>query len=243
MHKKNSLYIYCGYPVEGLGNRLTCLCSGYAVAMIKKKKPYFYWETGHGCRAEFDDLFKPIEEIKQLKSPPQMEIPKFWAVDFAGGYRNHLKWLESGLNEEYWRHYRYIAQKIRLNTKIQSRIPRSSGFIAVHIRMHHWPPSRRQIEKLKNMKSDKKIFLSTDSKKIYEELMTDCPNKFWSLSKPTSNEDLGNREIEQQKEALVDMFTLCKADYILTLGKSSSFRNLAVHGYNVPSFKMSDINA
>jgi hypothetical protein len=229
------LYLECADPNGGLGNRITVICAGYATAKILGMEPKLYWTAqGHGCRAEYTDLYKPMDSIELVDFIPDSEDTFFAWVYAGGGLRFHEKWLgKSFATPHYWSLFREAASQLQLIDSLQ--IPDLSGFNALHVRGNYQP---RAIDP--SFYHDYKpagLFLSVDNKDSYDSLIkgsVDC----WSLSVPTTNYDLMNRTPELLQDAARDMMMLTRASSILTIGKDSTFRNLACLGYGIPSFAL-----
>ena len=64
------IYIDCSCPSFGLGNKITQICSGYAVGKMLNRPVFLYWEQGNSCRADFLDMFKAIDSIPIVESIP-----------------------------------------------------------------------------------------------------------------------------------------------------------------------------
>ena len=131
--KKEPLFLNCGLRKNGMGNRITTICSGYAAAKINNRKPLLYWENSFGCRAEFKDIFKSIDGIDEttLKETEKSEDDWFTGWDYSvKRVRDfHLKWLDKGFTEDYWYLYRECARKIKLKDSLDALLPKANSFL------------------------------------------------------------------------------------------------------------------
>lgn len=227
------LYLECNEPNGGLGNRATVICAGYATAKMLGREPKLYWTAiGHGCRAEYSDLFKPMDKIERVESIPEGE-DTFFAWCYAPGSRVfHEKWLGDRVgSEEYWDLFREGARQLELVDELS--LPEKGEFNALHVRGNYSP--RAADPSVYGQFKPHGLFMAVDNKDVYDELMvgaTDC----WSLKPPTTKFDLTNRDKAGMQDAARDMMMLTRASCLLTLGVDSTFRNLATLGYRVPTF-------
>lgn len=229
------LYLECAEPNGGLGNRLTVICSGYATAKLLNREPKLYWKkSGHGCRAEFLELYKIMPEIELVDSVPEGE-ETFFAWYYGGiAKKFHEQWLGDKLfSEEYWHYYREGAKQIQLIDSIA--LPEKGNFNALHVRGNYKP--RSADSEIYDRFRAEGLFIATDNSEAYDSLMKNATN-CWSLSKPKTKFDFMNRDLDSLKEAARDMMMLTKANTLLTIGKDSTFRNLATLGYQVPTFSL-----
>jgi len=99
------IILNCGIKKNGLGNRLTTICSGYAISKINNMKPLLLWEPTFGCRASFEQLYKPIEGLDLIdpsyaRNIDEDETFTGWDFSVKRCLQKHLKWLDKGFSDE-----------------------------------------------------------------------------------------------------------------------------------------------
>lgn len=232
---KGVIVASCRNPGIGLGNRITILCSAYASASVSGRRCVLYWPTGRGCRAKWDDLFKPLENVEIVDREPLRAV-RHSVPSYVPSKINRML-AASGMKhftEEYWDAWRECARSIRLIDDLA--LPETpEPFTAVSIRANWGPRSPRPMWE-KHLALPKDSFICTDSPDAYQKAVIACEGG-WSLSQPQSSSDMGSRGVEGMQAAARDMMMLTRASCILTIGERSTFRNLAHLGYQVPVFK------
>jgi hypothetical protein len=224
----------CRTPGIGLGNRLTILCSAYASSVMRGVPCALYWPKGFGCQAEWKDLFKPLECVEMVKSPPSA-MEEHRQCSYTGGrIRKHV--TMAGLEKftpEYWAAWRECARLITLIDDLA--LPDAPpGFTAVSIRAN-WAPRAPRQDWDHRLVLPRGSFICTDSPAALERALAICEDG-WHLSQPVSSHDMGARDLASVQAAARDLMMLTRASLILAVGERSTFRNLAHIGYQVPLF-------
>lgn len=232
---KNTILAYTNNPAMGLGNRVTLICAGYAAAKVSGSNFIVKWNRGRGCDAEWNDLFKPPTKFELVEHNIPTGSVMFNQPSFKSVDRHKEVAGDQLFSTKYWDAYKECAYSFQLIDELA--LPICDNFIAVSIRAN-WsfraPPS----DWSDGLRLPENAFLCSDSKTAFE-IAKKVEPSLWSLSKPTVNEDMANRDYINVQAAARDMFMLTRASVILGIGHESTFRNLAVIGYQVPIFKLS----
>lgn len=105
-------------PTGGLCNRMRAMATGVAIARHYNSKTTIYWNNCTGLKADFKDLFKPINEKDVL-----IVENKEWIYNIKGtkGYLLRRPLLQMRFNQIYFNYSIYSSHETNIFTKIDGR--------------------------------------------------------------------------------------------------------------------------
>jgi hypothetical protein len=225
-----TLYGNCLY---GLGNRITVVCATYACAQVRGINAAFVWHNEWDCQCEYGDLFEPhplIQQVSELPKNEEIFSACVYYPDWMGGHLHGAR--QERLSEEYWSAWRKCARAFKLRPELE--LPANKGFLVIHARENDHMRAEGQTLHLKDMPA----YVACDSASLKAKLLGMMPSS-WALETEILDRDYGEgcRTRNQMQDAARDLMMLTRASAILTIGRDSTFRNLAVLGFEVPCFK------
>lgn len=216
----------CTSDLTGLGNRLTTICSGYAMAKMNNWEFAINWKPGNDCQAYWSDLFQVTFDFTDKE-------PNWRKKEI--GWEDH--------DDVFISYFKEAAKKIVASTDLSDWVNKNPG-ICIHVRSIHprQPLRKGWIEGLRFLDfipSGSFCYVFCDSYSAWKRIQDMYGDAVKPYSIPKHNEDRGeSRSLENMRRAAIDILTLCHAKQIIAIGAKSTFRNLAVHGYGVPILKL-----
>jgi hypothetical protein len=221
-------------PRRGIGNHITVICSAYASAVCRGWETVVVWQPRQRSDARWEDMFKPIEGVEILEQYPKAGYRHREAYYSARSKERHLRacglpWLE----EKYWIAWREMARKIILLDELA--LPEVPPFSALSLRLAH---PRQEITDwwAKAMPDLARPFITADCQEAFDIAMRRFPDA-WFLCDKFQKNDSDRRGREHMRSSARDMMMLCQAERMFTVGRESTFRNLAHLGCGVPVMK------
>lgn len=219
---------------RGLGNLITVVCSAYAAAKVRGWETVIWWEPTTHCSAEWEQLFEPIPGIEIVRNRPSSGHRHTGAYYDAKTRGIHRESAGPGRHTpEYWQAWREIGPMIRLIPELA--LPEVPGFDAVSVRLAH-PPQAITDAWAKVLPDIKAPFLAVDCREAFEIARRRFPDAWW-LCDRFQPSDAAPRKIDHIRDAARDMVMLTRASRMFTVGRESTFRNLAHLGHGVPVLK------
>jgi hypothetical protein len=225
----------CTRHTHGLGNRITILCSAYAAAKATNRKLIVAWQPGNDCQANWSDLFAPMEDVTFVDRLPSYGSHHIACCHTSGKHGRRQIDSAKGTYDTpaYWDAWRECASKIRLNDELAEGMP--TGHHAIHIRSLY--PKRQMDCNLMNWCAPfEGSYLACDGAAVFDDAIARWPHLKY-LHKPCALTDRGDgRKLEEVRKAARDLIMLTQAKSIIACGGSSTFRNLAHIGHDVPLY-------
>lgn len=204
----------------GLGNYLRVVLSYYEYCKKNNKDLKVLWEVSKTCNGFFLDYFKPLKNVKFIKTTKPIDKKDIKNLDYYGDlwHKDHNPNKKKIFND--LKLLPYLEKKIK-------SIINNNSYDAIHVRRtdhvklakkyNKFTSDKEFIDFVKNTK--RKVYLATDNKKTQDKFKKMFSNKIFFNKTIKDSDNLRNTSLE---DSIVDIL-ICKQAVRFKPSGASSF--------------------